>query len=230
MMKIGGLQKFSLIDYPGKICAIVFTQGCNFRCPYCHNPELADPDLYEECIPEEEIFDFLEKRKGKLDAVSITGGEPTLQPDLIDFIKKIKAMGYLIKIDTNGSHPETLKKLIEEKLIDYVAMDVKAPPEKYRKITRSKTNPDLIKQSIDLIKKSNTPHEFRTTVVKSQLKEDDLMTIGKLIKNAQLYVLQKFVPSKTMDPKFMNKKTYSDEEFDKLKKKIEKNVRSIVVR
>jgi len=229
-MKIGGLQKFSLIDYPGKICAIVFTQGCNFRCPYCHNPELVDPDLYEECIPEEEIFAFLEKRKGKLDAVSITGGEPTLQPDLVDFIKKIKAMGYLVKIDSNGSHSEVLKTLIEDKLIDYLAVDVKAPPEKYRKITRSKTNPDLIKQSIDLIKKSNIPHEFRTTVVKSQLNENDLITISKLVKNAELYVLQKFVPSKTMDPKFMNKKTYSDEEFDKLKKKIEKNVRSVVVR
>jgi len=229
-MKIGGLQKFSLIDYPEKICAIIFTQGCNFRCPYCHNPELADPDLYEKCIPEKEIFAFLEKRKGKLDAVSITGGEPTLQPDLIDFIKMIKAMGYLVKIDTNGSHPETLKKLIEDKLIDYVAMDVKAPLEKYRKITRSKTNPDLIKQSIALIKKSNITREFRTTVVKSQLDENDLITIGKLVKNAELYVLQKFVPSKTMDPKFMNKKTYSDEEFDKLKKKIEKNVRSVVVR
>lgn len=230
MMKIGGLQKFSLIDYPGKICAIVFTQGCNFRCPYCHNPELVDPDLYEECIPEEEIFAFLEKRKGKLDAVSITGGEPTLQPDLVDFIKKIKAMGYLVKIDSNGSHSEVLKTLIEDKLIDYLAVDVKAPPEKYRKITRSKTNPDLIKQSIDLIKKSNIPHEFRTTVVKSQLNENDLITISKLVKNAELYVLQKFVPSKTMDPKFMKKKTYSDEEFDKLKKKIEKYVQSVVVR
>ncbi len=230
MMKIGGLQKFSLIDYPEKICAIVFTQGCNFRCPYCHNPELSNPDLYEDCIPEKEIFSFLEKRKGKLDAVSITGGEPTLQPDLVDFIKKIKAMGYLVKIDSNGSHPEVLKTLIEDKLIDYLAMDVKAPPEKYRKITRSKTNPDLIKQSIDLIKKSNIPYEFRTTVVKSQLSENDLITISKLVKNAQLYVLQKFVPSKTMDPKFMKKKTYSDDEFDKLKKKIEKYVRSVVVR
>jgi len=181
-------------------------------------------------LSEEEIFSFLEKRKGKLDAISITGGEPTLQPDLLDFIKKIKAMGYLVKIDSNGSHPEVLKTLIEDKLIDYLAMDVKAPPEKYRKIARSKINPDLIKQSIDLIKKSNIPHEFRTTVVKSQLNENDLITISKLVKNAQLYVLQKFVPSKTMDPKFMNKKTYSDEEFDKLKKKIEKNVRSVVVR
>ncbi|MCD6152514.1 MAG: anaerobic ribonucleoside-triphosphate reductase activating protein [Syntrophobacterales bacterium] len=229
-MKIGGLQKFSLIDYPGEICAIVFTQGCNFRCPYCHNPELADPDLYEECIPEEEIFAFLKKRKGKLDAVSITGGEPTLQPDLIDFIKKIKTMGYLIKIDTNGSHPETLKTLIEDKLIDYVAMDVKAPLEKYQKITMSKTNPDLIKQSIKLIKKSRVPYEFRTTIVKSQLNEKDLLSISELVKNTRLYILQKFIPTKTVNPKFMDEKTYSDEEFDQFKKKIEKYVRSVIVR
>jgi len=229
-MKIGGLQKFSLIDYPEKICAIIFTQGCNFRCPYCHNPELADPDLYEECIPEEEIFAFLEKRKEKLDAVSITGGEPILQPDLIDFIQKIKAMGYFVKIDTNGSHPEVLKTLIEDKLIDYVAMDVKAPLEKYQKITRSKTNPDLIKQSIKLIKNSRIPYEFRTTVVKSQLKENDLLSIAGLVKNARLYVLQKFTPTKTMDPEFMDKKTYSDEEFDQFKKKIEKYIRSVIMR
>jgi len=229
-MKIGGLQKFSLIDYPGEICAIVFTQGCNFRCPYCHNPELADPDLYEECIPEEEIFAFLKKRKGKLDAVSITGGEPTLQPDLIDFIKKIKTMGYLVKIDTNGSHPETLKTLIEDKLIDYVAMDVKAPLEKYQKITMSKTNPDLIKQSIKLIKKSRVPYEFRTTIVKSQLNEKDLLSISELVKNTRLYILQKFIPTKTVNPKFMDEKTYSDEEFDQFKKKIEKYVRSVIVR
>jgi pyruvate formate lyase activating enzyme len=229
-MKIGGLQKFSLIDYPEKICAIVFTQGCNFRCPYCHNPELADPDLYEECMPEEEILAFLEKRKGKLDAVSITGGEPTLQPDLIDFVQEIKAMGYLAKIDTNGSHPEVLKALIEDDLIDYVAMDVKAPLEKYQKITRSKINSDLIKQSIKLIKKSRIPHEFRTTVVKSQLKENDLIAIAGLVKNARLYVLQKFTATKTMDPKFMDKKTYSDEEFDQLKKKMQEYVRSVIVR
>jgi pyruvate formate lyase activating enzyme len=229
-MKIGGLQKFSLIDYPEKICAIVFTQGCNFRCPYCHNPELADPDLYEECMPEEEILAFLEKRKGKLDAVSITGGEPTLQPDLIDFVQEIKAMGYLAKIDTNGSHPEVLKALIEDDLIDYVAMDVKAPLEKYQKITRSKTNSDLIKQSIKLIKKSRIPHEFRTTVVRSQLKENDLIAIAGLVKNARLYVLQKFTATKTMDPKFMDKKTYSDEEFDQLKKKMQEYVRSVIVR
>ncbi|MBN2517087.1 MAG: anaerobic ribonucleoside-triphosphate reductase activating protein [Deltaproteobacteria bacterium] len=229
-MDIGGLQKFSLIDYPGKICAIIFTQGCNFKCPYCHNPELSNPDLYGTIIPEEEIFSFLEKRKGKLDAITITGGEPTLQSDLIDFIKRIKEMSYLVKLDTNGSHPDVLVALIKNNLIDYIAMDVKAPWNKYQKITRSAIKPDIVKKSIDLISKSTIPYEFRTTVVKSQLSMDDLVTIGKNLKNTKLYVLQKFVPSKTRDPKYLKKKTYSNDDFEKIREKIEKYVEKVVVR
>ncbi len=121
-----------MIEYPGKICAIVFSQGCNFRCPYCYNPELVNPDLYKECLPEDEVFSFLAKRRGKLDAVTITGGEPTIQNDLIEFIKRVRKMGYLIKVDTNGSHPEVMEKLISRKLIDYIAMDVKGPLKKYQ--------------------------------------------------------------------------------------------------
>lgn len=229
-MDIGGLQRFSLIDYPDKICAIIFTQGCNFRCPYCHNPELSNPELYETIIPEEDIFSFLEKRKGKLDAVSITGGEPTLQSDLNDFIKRVKEMSYLVKLDTNGSHPDVLETLIENNLIDYIAMDVKAPWDKYQKITGSSIKPEIIKKSIDLITKSNLLYEFRTTVVKSQLSVDDLATIGKNLKNAKLYVLQKFVPSKTRDPKYLKKKTYSDDDFEKIRKKIEKHIEKVIVR
>lgn len=229
-MKIGGLQKFSLIDYPAKICAVVFTQGCNFRCPYCHNPELSNPDLYGECIPEEDVLAFLDKRVGKLDAVSISGGEPTLQPDLADFINRIKSMNYLVKLDTNGSNPEILKTLITSGLVDYIAMDVKAPLEKYRKVTRSGITPELIKHSVDMIKKSSIPYEFRTTIVKSQLKEDDLRALGTMIKRARLYVLQKFVPSKVMDPKYLGKKTYSDEEFDALSKMFQKYALSVIIR
>ena len=229
-MKIGGLQRFSLIDYPGKICAIVFTQGCNFRCPYCHNPELANPEYYEPLIPEEEIFSFLERRKGKLDAVSITGGEPTEQSDLVEFISRVKTMDYLVKIDTNGSHPEILESLIEKHFIDYIAMDVKAPPDKYRKISRSKIDSAVIKESIKLIRNSQVPYEFRTTVVKSQLDENDIVNIAKLIKGADCYVLQKFVPSKVMDPRFLKKDTYSDEEFARIKKKIVKYVQSVIIR
>ena len=229
-MKIGGLNKFSLIDYPGMICAIVFTQGCSFNCPYCHNPELSDPKLFGECIPEKDILTFLEKRRGKLDAVSVTGGEPTEQPDLIDFIKKIKAMGYLVKIDTNGSHPEVLTTLINTNLIDYIAMDVKAPFKKYQKVAGAAIDTSTIRQSIKLIKESMIPYEFRTTVVKSQLDESDLIAIGGLIRGAQLYVLQKFIPTKTLNPSYMKKKTLTDEEFERVTKKLKRQVRTVVIR
>jgi len=229
-MDIGGLQKFSLIDYPGKICAIIFTQGCNFKCPYCHNPELSNPDFYEIKIPVDDIFSFLEKRRGKLDAVTITGGEPTLQADLIDFIKRVKEMNYLIKLDSNGSHPDVLETLITNNLIDYIAMDVKAPWGKYQKITRSAIKPEIIKKSVELITKSNISYEFRTTVVKSQLSTDDLLTIGKNLENSRFYILQKFIPSKTLDPKYLKKTTYSDDDFEKIREKIEKHVDKVVVR
>ena len=229
-MKIGGLQKISLIDYPGKICAILFTQGCNFRCPYCHNPELVDPDLFEECIPEEDFFSFLEKRKGKLDAVSITGGEPTIQPDLVKFVERVKGMSYLVKIDTNGSRPEVLEKLIDRKLVDYIAMDVKAPFKRYREITGSDVKPDRIKQSIKVIMDSGIEYEFRTTVVKSLLNKNDLQKIGRLIKDARLYVLQKFVPSKSLDEKYLGETTYSDEDLEAMKKTLKNYAGHVTVR
>jgi len=216
-MLIGGFQKVSLIDYPGKICAIIFTQGCNFRCPYCHNPELINLSDSQSPINEEEILLFLRMRKGKLDAVVITGGEPTLQQDLIEFLRKIREMGYLIKLDTNGSYPELIEKIIKLKIVDYLTMDVKAPLEKYQEITNSKVNPDIIRKSIESIMKSGLDYEFRTTLVKSQLNKEDIIEIGKLIKDSQLYVLQKFVPSKTLNPKFLNETTYSNEEFEHFK-------------
>ena len=229
-MKIGGLQKVSLIEYPGEVCAVVFSQGCNFRCPYCHNPELVDPDLYGQCLTEEGFFSFLNKRKGKLDAVTITGGEPTIQPDLLPFIKHIKRVGYLIKIDTNGSHPDVLAKLIKDKLVNYIAMDVKGPLKKYGAITGVQIHQDMIKRSIEMIMHAGIEYEFRTTVVKSQLTKGDLFNIGKLIKNARLYVLQPFVPVKTLDRRLLAETTYSDEEFEKIRKRLEKDISHVAVR
>jgi len=133
-MIIAGLQKFSLIDYPGKICAIIFTRGCNFRCQYCHNPELVIPEKYAPSIPISQIYEFLESRRGKLDAISITGGEPTQHIDLIEMLEKIKNMGFLTKLDTNGSRPETLEKIISRKLVDYFAMDIKTSIKDYSRI------------------------------------------------------------------------------------------------
>ncbi len=247
-MRIGGFQKCSLIDYPGKICAIVFTLGCNFRCSYCHNPELVYPELFNKPIPEEEIFSFLTRRRGKLDAVTITGGEPTLQADLLDFILKIKKLGFLVKLDTNGSNPEIMENVISSKSVDYIAMDVKAPLEKYQEITDFTIEPERIKKTIELIMNSNIDYEFRTTIVKSELDENDISKIGELIKGAKLCVLQKYVsPGKNTPerrggtrPHLTSKLVhsgqpqgsflYSDEEFRKFQGIMAKCVQKCTIR
>lgn len=214
-MIIGGLQKFSMIDYPGKTCAIIFTVGCNFRCPYCHNPELQDGQGCQ-IWDEKDILDFLKSRVGKLDAVSITGGEPTLHDDLPDFLRKIKEMGFLIKLDSNGTRPTMLKKIFEEGLVDYHAMDIKGSYNKYSKVSGAPVDLMSIKKSIGLIMDMVPDYEFRTTIVKSQLAPEDFHGIGELIKGAKRYFLQKFIPSKTLDESFMKETTYSDEEFNEL--------------
>ncbi len=217
-MKIGGLQKFSLIDYPGRISAVVFTQGCNFRCPYCHNPELVDPAQYGPLLPEEEVLSFLAKRRSKLDAVTVTGGEPTLQPDLERFLGEIKRMGYLAKIDTNGSMPGVLERLIRGRLIDYLAMDLKGPLEKYGKIAGAEVKPEKIRKSIELITQSGIEHEFRTTVVHSLLDFQDISIMSELLNKARLYVLQRFVPLKTLDKIFLTDASFSPKELSAFQK------------
>lgn len=229
-MKIGGFQKFSLIEYPGKICAVIFTQGCNYRCGYCHNPELVEPQLFTKPIPEKEILSFLEKRKGKLEAVEITGGEPTLQPDLLEVLKKIKAMGYLSKLDSNGSNPEIVQKAVDLNLVDYLAMDIKAPLGKYQQVINYPVDLKKIEQSIKLIINSGLDYEFRTTVVKSQLSKDDILEIGQMVRGAKLYILQKFIPTKTLDSQFLKQKTYSEEEFEDLKKSLQGYVDRCIIR
>ncbi len=222
-MQIGGIQKTSFLDYPDKISAIVFTQGCNFRCGYCHNPELTvmrkKPDDFG-------FFEFLQNRKGKLDGVVITGGEPCLQSDLHDFIKQIRGMGFCVKLDTNGSMPDVLKQVIFD--TDYVAMDIKAPLAKYSEITNVNADTEKIKQSIDIIMNSGVDYEFRTTVIKSQLDVNDFKNIGKLIKGAKKYYLQKFLPSKILDKSLNNEQSYSD--FTQILTVLKKYVEEIYVR
>jgi len=229
-MKIGGLQKVSLIDYPGLICATIFLQGCNFKCSYCHNPELVDSKLFQPCIKEKEVLDFLNMRRGKLDAVVITGGEPTIHDGLALFIKQIKKMGFAVKLDTNGSQPRVIKNLLDEKLLDFIAMDIKAPLEKYKDIVKTQVNPDSIKESIRLILKAKIPYEFRTTVVASQLEEKDILQIGKMIAGAKHYVLQKFVPVKVLEKKFLKEKSFSDEKLQKIKNHLEHQITSVTIR
>ena len=190
-MRIGGFQKFSLIDFPQKSSAVIFTQGCNFRCSYCHNPELVYENLFGVPVREEEIFAFLEQRKDILDGVVITGGEPTLQSDLEDFVAKIKFRGYLIKLDTNGSNPDIIGKLLNKKLLDFIAMDIKAPFDKYESVCGVKINILNIKKSINIIKNSQIAFEFRTTYDSSNLISSDIEKIKDETSAGYNYRVQK---------------------------------------
>jgi len=213
-MLIGGLQKFSVLDYPGHISAIIFTKGCNFKCQFCYNPMLVYPSKKDHTlILENDLFYFLKKRIGKLDSVVITGGEPTVQQDLPKFIQKIKKLNYLVKLDTNGTNPEMLKNLIQKNLINYIAMDIKAPLEKYNQITGVEVDFNKIQKSIKIIMQSNLPYEFRTTVVPKFLDTEDIKKIGELIQGAKKWFLQNFksntdLVSKKLENKsaFLNKK------------------------
>lgn len=189
-MNIGGFQKTSLLDYPDKISAIVWTVGCNFNCPFCYNSNLVSGDV--ELFPENEIFGLLEKRKGLLDALVISGGEPLMQKDIADFCKKVKQLGFLVKIDTNGMFPDKLKELIDKKLVDYIAMDIKAPKKKYSELAGKKVDISKIEQSIDIINKSKIGYEFKTTFVPELLKKEDIIEIAKWLKDSEKYYLQQF--------------------------------------
>ncbi|HBR15703.1 MAG TPA: anaerobic ribonucleoside-triphosphate reductase activating protein [Candidatus Omnitrophica bacterium] len=214
-MKIGGLLKFSLIDYPNKVAAVIFTQGCNFRCPFCHNPELVLPEKFQAPMAEEQVLDFLLKRRGQLEGVVVTGGEPTLQKDLLPFLKKIKDMGYQIKLDTNGSHPGVLREALQKKLVDFIAMDIKAPLEKYPQLTGVKDYLHAIEESIVLIESSAYPYQFRTTVVKSLLSEEYLQKILRLIKETSSYHLQPFVTTNPiLDPSLVEREKEWDSRED----------------
>ncbi|MDR2066415.1 MAG: anaerobic ribonucleoside-triphosphate reductase activating protein [Endomicrobium sp.] len=186
-MKIAGLQKLSLIDYPQIPAAIIFTQGCNMKCPYCHNRQLVYPNLFENLLNEEEIFKFLKKRTGLLKGVVITGGEPTIQKDLVEFILKIKNLGFLVKLDTNGTNPNVLQELISKKLIDFIAMDIKADFTKYSTFFNGDLN--LIKLSIHIIKFSGIRHLFRTTYDRDILQDKDLLNIKNFIDQSN-YIVQ----------------------------------------
>ncbi|MBQ4601569.1 MAG: anaerobic ribonucleoside-triphosphate reductase activating protein [Clostridia bacterium] len=193
-MKLGGLQKLTLLDFPGKTACTVFTVGCNFRCPFCHNASLVRGSVGE--LSEEEFFKFLKKRQGLLDGVCITGGEPTLHPDLEEFITKIKELGYAVKLDTNGTAPDTLKSLVEKGLIDYVAMDIKNSRQKY--LATSGVTKDLlgnIEESVKYLLEDHIPYEFRTTVVFPLHEKADFYDIGEWIKGTKNYFLQNFIDS-----------------------------------
>ncbi len=228
-MKIGGFHKFSLIDYEGKISAIIFTQGCNFRCPFCHNPELVIPELFGNTISFDEIHKFLEKRRGIIDAVEFTGGEPLLQDDIAEKIMQIKEMGFLIKLDTNGSLPEILSVLTES--VDYIAMDIKAPLEDYNEITKVNVDKTKLLESINIIKNRAKDYEFRTTLIKGFHDEERIQKMALLINGAKRYFLQKPRFSRNIvDPDFKLTGNFNDSELERLKEVITKYVKEVGIR
>lgn len=238
-MLIGGFQKFTLLDYPGKIAAVVFTTGCNFRCPFCHNPEIVDPILidYDNVTEEKEILEFLNTRKGELDGVCITGGEPTLQIGLIDFINKIKEMKFLVKLDTNASQFGAVRSLIDKKLIDYWAIDIKTSPQKYKMLCAGSDIVSNIERSIDLIIESGGNLELRTTVAPGIVNEDDIDPminwINSINKNIfpslSRYSIQEFRPEKTLLKEFGKVKLYSKDQLERMAKKIRQQCKRVVV-
>lgn len=232
-MHLGGLQKSSLVDYPGKLSSVIFFSGCNFDCPYCHNPELArGGTACPTDLSTSHICRFFEQRQGFLDGVVISGGEPTLQNDLEDFCKMIKGFGFPVKLDTNGSRPKVLEKLIDEKLVDYIAMDLKTDPVLYKSFIKPDYGPDPILASIRILMESGIDYEFRTTCVKPIVTLETVENISDLIQGARLYALQRFRSRDILHPGFFGgvENEYRDEELLQLKAVGEKRVAKCVIR
>ncbi|MFA8435103.1 MAG: anaerobic ribonucleoside-triphosphate reductase activating protein [Marinifilaceae bacterium] len=222
-MLISGFIKNSLIDFPGKISSVIFTQGCNLRCKFCHNYELIPRGLQEEDVfLEVEVLQYLERSRRLIDALVITGGEPCLQPDLVQFIRKVKDMGLKVKLDTNGTDPGKLEYLLEQNLVDYVAMDVKAPLDlmAYRKLVGDQFSRNAmarVKASIELIKNSEIPYEFRTTLIRECHPQEHIRTICNQLKGARKYTLQQFAPEKVLDQSFALYSGYDCSDLEELK-------------
>lgn len=216
-MIFNGFNKTDLVNFPSSIAATVFVRGCNFRCPYCHNVSLVDPKEYsQEEYPEEEIFEYLNQRKNFLDGVVVTGGEPTLYKEIPEFIRKVKAMGLQVKLDTNGTNPEMVKSLIAENLLDFLAMDIKAPFDKYQPFIGNAIIDvaSLIRETVDILRHSNIPYEFRTTCPKNLLTPEDFDAIAAELKDDETWYLQEFNPHVTLDATYGSAKSYTAEELE----------------
>jgi pyruvate formate lyase activating enzyme len=209
-MRIKGWVKSTLLDYPGRIAASLFCGGCNFRCPNCHNAGIVLRPTQVPDIARDEIWAFLEKRRHLLDGIVISGGEPTLQPDLPSFAERLHEMGFLVKLDTNGYRPDVVESMIDARTVDYVAMDVKAPlvPHKYALAAGVKVDIAHIERSVSLLLEGRTEYEFRTTVVPGILDKEDIVRIAQDIAGAQRYYLQQFVPRNTLDPAMLKRRPY----------------------
>jgi pyruvate formate lyase activating enzyme len=230
-VELKGWVRTSLIDYPDHIASVLFTGGCNFRCPMCHNADLVLRPTEVPTLPEEEVWDFLSRREGLVDGVVITGGEPTLQPDLAPFIRRLKDTDLDVKLDTNGYLPDVLKTLLSEGLLDYVALDIKAPPEKYFLLAGlADLDTARVERSIALLRESDVPHEFRTTAVPGLLDEDDVAGIAQWVAGADRYTLQQFQPVNTLDPTLERACPYPAETLQVMAERASRWVSRVIVR
>lgn len=231
MAKIKGIQKTSLIDYPGKVCTVLFTSGCNMRCPFCQNPDLVlDSKDFPE-LDEEKILHFLKERKKWIDGVCLTGGEVLIYADIFELIEKIKEIGLLVKLDTNGLNPSLLKKIIDSKIVDYLAMDIKSDLEHYEKAAGVKLDLEKIKKSIELIKNSGIDYEFRSTVVPDFFNKEIMENIGKMLKGSKRYFLQQFRSSTPLlDKSYEGKEPYEAKVLESFKEIMKKYVLEVEVR
>jgi pyruvate formate lyase activating enzyme len=227
------LEKLTLLDFPGRVASVVFTYGCNLRCPYCHSPELVTLPMQEELLlSEDEIINFLRTREGKIDGLVITGGEPTVHKDLLPFIKKIKQLfpWLLIKLDSNGTFPERVLEILESNVVDYWAMDVKYESELYEQGLNGGMKFSDIKESINMIKNSGVEYEFRTTVVKGMHTKKVMESIGELIDGADIYYIQNFRAGKSIDMSMSNSNSFTEEELRVFEKQMKKYAKKVVVR
>ena len=229
-MNICGLQKTSIIDFSPHVCCVIFLGGCNFRCGFCHNPELVFELDENQRLSQKEIFDFLKRRKGWLDAVCITGGEPTLNKDLPEFILAIKKLGYKVKLDSNGTNPQMLEGLFSKELVDYVAMDIKSSLDKYNSVVNSFVDQAKIKKSVSLIMNSGIDYEFRTTVVPELHTKEDFIKMAQWIKGAKRFVLQQFRPQKCLNKKFEKVQPFDLQEIEEFKKILAPYVQEVLSR
>lgn len=231
MPRIGGLEKVSLLDYPEKISAIIFTYGCNLRCPYCHNPELVIHPLEKDMeVSKGELLEYLGSRKGLVDAVVITGGEPLIYGDIDSLVKEIKSLGFLVKLDTNGLYPEKLSRIIKKGHLDYIAMDIKCPLMDYNAFSGDMRASEKIEKSIELIMNSGVDYEFRTTYVKGIHDIEDGDSITKPIAGAKKYYIQNFRSGKTLDPKLDNSNSFTEQELKKILRLAKKNIKNSYIR
>ena len=233
-MRISAVQKFTMLDYPEHLDCIVFTAGCNFRCRYCHNPEFVLPEqiqkIKQSFIPEEAVLNFLQARQGKLEGVVITGGEPTMHYDLRQFIQKVKAHGFKVKLDTNGNNPMALEALLEEDLLDYVAMDIKTDRENYAALVGRCARGEYIEKSISLLQNSDIVFEFRSTLVREVHTPEILKGMAQMMHGAPILYLQRFRPGHTLDPAYQTYHPFTQEEMEEIAEMFRKDITTVSLR